>query len=222
MLRTGLGLPGQTPAEKAQQQIDIYRAEHGPIQTPEQKAQQQIDIYRAQHGPIQTPEQKAQQQVDTFKKKQEAKTTMVTPGFATENQKTLLAIKNTIPMLEELKTMAPDQVTGRYLHPINQRDYETQRTLILDKLMASLKVPKNSEPYLKLEQALSRGLADTDESYANRVDKIIKELKAQGLNTFNAASVLKSAPGNESKPDLKSMSTADLLKLHQKLSQGGA
>lgn len=133
--------------------------------------------------PKETPAQKRANDIAATETKQTYAAGLPTRSFNTQNQTSIQAIDNVVPMLKELKTMdIPGQIVGKYWSRTNQAAYLSKLGQIKDTLIKGLGL-RPTDSTIQLTQEIA-GLqpGENREAYNTKLDKLIAELQKRRAN----------------------------------------
>ena len=103
-----------------------------------------------------------------------------TKTFVTQNQKTIQAIDNTVPMLDKLKSFnEPGQLVGNYLHPNLQAKYESLTKGITDSMVSAFGLPKTNESIELVKAMVTKKPFETKKAYHSRLVELGNDLQSR-------------------------------------------
>lgn len=119
----------------------------------------------------------------------------LTNAVITQHQKTISAIDNAIPTLEEIKKASNYPITnlGAFRSVEGSRDYADYQALVgesLDKLISAFNLPRVKESIETVKHMVERRSGESDRDYKNRIDRLIKKLEKQ--KNYSASEVKRS------------------------------
>lgn len=150
MRRTFLGLPVQTPAEKAAQQLNTFKAEQ---------------------------DYKNTNAMDNYQKKQDYKQGLPTSRTLSSNQAAIESIQNVIPELQKLQTMQiPGQLFGKIFSPTAQASYKSQLALNKDTLQKGLLLNPSDKILETMDEIAGLQPREDSAKYKEKLQNVINEL----------------------------------------------
>lgn len=119
----------------------------------------------------------------------------LTNAVITQHQKTISAIDNVIPTLEEIKEKSNFPITnlGALRSTGGSRDYADYQSLVgesLDKLMSAFNLPRQKESIETVRHMVERRSGETVSDYKNRISSLIKKLEKQ--KNYSASEIKRS------------------------------
>jgi len=132
--------------------------------------------------PLQTPEEKAAQQFNTFKAKQDYKRSQPTQRLLSQNQLSLQAVDNVVPVLDDLQGMArrgeiPGQFLDKYLMPDAQAAYLSKIGTAKDTLIKGLGLNPTDSIVTLMNEIAGMQPREDSAAYIKKLDQLKIELK---------------------------------------------
>lgn len=104
----------------------------------------------------------------------------LTQANITKNQSIMQNVDNVTPLINELMAFdVPGQLTGKYIHPNDEKAYEAKTAAITDSLVSAMNLPKTNESLELAKTMVRQGKFETQSAYRKRLGELIKDLSAR-------------------------------------------
>jgi len=104
----------------------------------------------------------------------------LTQSNVTKNQSIIQNVDNVTPLINELMEFdVPGQLTGKYLHPDNEKAYEAKTAAITDSLVSAMNLPKTNESLELAKTMVRQGKFESQAAYRKRLHELVQDLSAR-------------------------------------------